>query len=525
MTKRSASKRAASALSSIAPSDVEAHAALWQSDPARSIALRDAVIAACARPVAGVDMGAVAGHAVMIVARQAARLSNDGHAVSTAVRLARQAVTAAAAGETVAPMPTEDGAALLLTRGAMGTDPAAIAAGPATLASDCLDSLPGSVRDVFGRIAAAWLAHVPAACGQCDEIRQGRPGGRPLTLARIRAHVAGLPVAGGAGRRLYRGDLAIVRAVTDALAPVIASAPYEAPTGAWAEAAARAVVRGPGEWLPDSPVRARWDAPVVRQSRAVESREILPGPVVEIPGDRLAAVEARQAAAWDAAEARRVAGIRARQTADAAGQRAAVEWRPAGESAPDPWGRVVPVPGGRVTVTEGAPAPMWTGGPIAGPAPLPAPLDVTTGRIRGERVTRFAARTGETRAEGPARLVMTRRLPAPPIGEPDGMVTVRRADGSEIRRHMTEAELGALDRSPESVEIAGEILPVVRGEWPGEREAFGDSRRGGTAPAPAGDRVAGEPDGMVRAFAVAPSPRKRPGGIGPVIPAGPGTGR
>jgi hypothetical protein len=506
---------------------------MFTSDPARSYRLRDAVVAAvAASPSPDLDVSAVAGVALMTVARLAMRETtrDDAHAVALAVRLARQTVATAAAAVAAGTVSLDDESDAVRTRVATwsgGCDPASVVVGsPETRAAAAVAALPGNVVRSWQGIAAAWLAHDPASCERCQT-----PGTRPgrLTLAGIRAHAAGHGPKTPDARRMTRHDAAVVARVSDAVAPVLSVPPSSVP--AWLAAM---VTRGPGSFAraagnDDARTVTRYVSPVATVARDVSSSVRLAGPVVPVPADRRAASRARREAAAAAAAMRHGETVARRREAATYGTPGSVVARDAGGAVPDPWGRSVPVYGGSSVVLPVPGLPLWTHGPVA-PAPDPAnvPDAPETGRMIGERVTVTRRMVATVPAAGPVARVTGERLPVT-TGTPDtDTVTVTRPDGVVTRRAMTDAERDALAPVRETAtvdyvtpdgEVTSETVPVVRGAYAGEGTGYGETGRDGTAPAPASDRVAGEPDAPVRSFAVAPSPRKRPGSnTGPTIP-------
>lgn len=522
--------RARSALRSISPADVSAAEALWSADPGRYVSLRDAVLSSAAVPVAGLDVGEVGAYAVLIVARLALSplSSDDAHAVALAVRLARQAVRAAGAADDI-PASLDDEAnddrATVLRSWVGGMTPESVVVGRLSAVAEALATLPASVLRPWGAIAAAWLAHVPASCDACQT-----PGARPgrLTLSTIRAHVTGTPGKSPAGQRMTRADRATVAAVEAGLRPIMARTPYEAPTGAWADLAASLVGRGDvfarGAGNGDRMTRTAYVSTWVPERVTVTAHGRTPGAVVPIPAERVAATDARRMAAWEARETARLDKIRRAQDED--GRPASVEWVESSAGAASlmtPTGRhgrpvtdaerVVPVAGGRAVRVTGAGAPLWTGGPYAGPAPLPAPTEQVTGRLVGEASGRESVRTLSRALPGPVARVTVSTLPTVAPVDVDA-VTVTRRDGTTVVRPMTDAERSATDRTVETVTVNGEEVPVTVAGWDGE-----DMRSGSTAPIGARDRRAGDPDAQVRSFKVAPSPRAKVGSnTGPTVP-------
>jgi len=469
----SASKqgKAESKVRTVRPDDVKAWEALQDSNPDMLSRLVSGVVAALARPLPGLDMGDVAALAVCGVARQYAATGNPARAVARAIRAARTEVANARHDAESLDNPSDETRAML-ARWEAPADRVGSVDSVGSLVWGAVETMPEADRDLFRRMAAAWLAHDRETCKRCQ--RPGSRAGR-VTVATVLPHVAGIPTDSAEGKRLRQDCRTALASAEVALTAVAARVAGERAPG-WlfwpGMAAVPAMTRTAGN--PDRGRVIPGAVPVL----AVAWETVLRLPVmaeVSIPESRREAARLRAVAAWETGERARVARIRAAQD---------------------------------------GPLPMWTGGPYAGPAPLPADALPARGRVMtGETRETVARGTAVVRVAGPATAPRTVGAVRVAPGLPDvDSVTVTR-DGRTVSRAMTEAETAVLDREPETAVLDGETVPVVRERWAGEEY--------GVTTAPAGDRDRDPRTGMVKAFPAVVSPRKRAGSgaTGPTIPA------
>jgi len=479
--------KAESAVRAIRPGDVKAWEALQDSDPAMLDRLVSGVVAALARPLPGLDMGDVAALAVCGVARQYAATGDPARAVARAIRAARTEVANARHDAESLDNPSDETRAMLARWEAPADRVGSVdSVGP--LVWGAVETMPEQDRDLFRRMAAAWLAHDRETCKRCS--RPGSRAGR-VTVATVLPHVAGIPTDSADGKRLRQDCRTALASAEVALTAVAARVAGERAPG-WlfwpGMAAVPAMTRTAGN--PDRGRVIPGAVPVL----AVAWETVLRLPVmaeVSIPESRREAARLRAVAAWETGERARVARIRVAQAHDAG-------------TLPD-----------GLRLRSGSPArlPMWTGGPYAGPAPLPADAVPSRGRVMtGETRETVARGTAVVPVAGPATAPRTVGAVRVAPGLPDvDSVTVTR-DGRTVSRAMTEAETAVLDREPETAVLDGETVPVVRERWAGEEY--------GVTTAPAGDRDRDARTGMVKAFPAVVSPRKRAGSgaTGPTIP-------